>query len=113
MFHIMEQDMGPFNSFLANVPILYPLKTPETLGFSGVFRRYKMRSLAKSGLNNSRQFQMILTESKLVSKDYVEYSSVLKFYIKLASSGYIFFCFFLILKRDSNTGVFLRILQTF
>ena len=76
MFHIMDQDMSPFNSFLANVPILYPLKTPEALGFSGVFRRHKMRSLAKSGLNHSRQFQMILTESKLVSKDYIEYSSV-------------------------------------
>ena len=26
------------NPFLANVPILFPLKTPENLWFSGVFR---------------------------------------------------------------------------
>ena len=26
---------GIINSFLANIPILYPLKTPENLWFSG------------------------------------------------------------------------------
>ena len=31
-----------FNPFMANVPILYPLKTPENLWFSGVFRGYNM-----------------------------------------------------------------------
>ena len=30
------------NPFLVNVYILYPLKTPENLWFSGVFRGYKM-----------------------------------------------------------------------
>ena len=30
-----------FNPFLANVPILYPLETPDNLWFSGVFREYK------------------------------------------------------------------------
>ena len=29
------------NPFLVNVPILYPLKTPENLWFSGVFRGIK------------------------------------------------------------------------
>ena len=38
------------NPFLANVPILYPLETPENLWFSGVFRGYKMETLAKNGL---------------------------------------------------------------
>ena len=38
------------NPFLANVPILYPLKTSETLWFSGVFRGYKMGTLAGNGL---------------------------------------------------------------
>ena len=42
-----------FNSFLANVPILYPLKTPENQRFSGVFREYKMRTLARDGLINT------------------------------------------------------------
>ena len=37
------------NLFLANVPILYPLKTPENIRFSGVFRRYKMETLARNG----------------------------------------------------------------
>ena len=37
MFH------GYFNPFLANVPILYPLKTPEN-------HRYKMGTLARNGL---------------------------------------------------------------
>ena len=38
------------NPFLANVPILYPLKTPENQKFSGVFRGYKMETLARNGL---------------------------------------------------------------
>ena len=39
-----------FNSFLTNVPILYRLKTPENQRFSGVFRGYKMGTLARNGL---------------------------------------------------------------
>ena len=38
-----------FNSFLANAPILYPLKTPENLWLSGIFKGYKMRTLAING----------------------------------------------------------------
>ena len=38
------------NPFLAYVPILYPLETPENLWFSGVFRGYKMGTLARNGL---------------------------------------------------------------
>ena len=34
--------------FLANVPILYPLKIPDW--FSGVLRGYKMGTLARNGL---------------------------------------------------------------
>ena len=34
---------------LANVPILYPLKIPENLWFSGVFKGY-MGTLARNGL---------------------------------------------------------------
>ena len=40
-----------FNPFLANVPILYPLKTPENQRFSGVFRRSKKGTLARNGLS--------------------------------------------------------------
>ena len=38
------------NPFLTNVPILYPLKTPENQRFSIVFRGYKMGTLARNGL---------------------------------------------------------------
>ena len=34
--------------FLANIPILYPLKTPESITFSGAFRGYTIRTLAKN-----------------------------------------------------------------
>ena len=40
-----------FNLFLANFPILYPLKTPENLWFSGVFRGFKMGILARNGVH--------------------------------------------------------------
>ena len=38
------------NPFLANAPILYPLKTPENERFSDVFRGYKLGTLAANGL---------------------------------------------------------------
>ena len=39
------------NPFLLNVPILYPLKTPENQTFSGIFRGYEIEKLGKNGLN--------------------------------------------------------------
>ena len=54
-FHLLTNDhfQGDFlNPFLNNVPILYPLKTPENQRFSGVFRGYKMGTLARNGLTN-------------------------------------------------------------
>ena len=47
--------MGPF---LAIVPILYPLKTLENLRFSGIFRGYKMRTLARSRLTLIETLQL-------------------------------------------------------
>ena len=38
------------NLFRANIPILYPLKTPENLWFSDVSKGYKMGALARNGL---------------------------------------------------------------
>ena len=38
------------NPFLANVPILYLLKTPENLWFCGAFRGYKMGIFVRNGL---------------------------------------------------------------
>ena len=40
------------NPILANVPILYPLKTPENQRFPGIFRGYKMGTLARYGLKD-------------------------------------------------------------
>ena len=51
LFHVSKIfERVVFNPFLANVPILYPLKTPENQKFSGVFMGYKMGTLAKNGL---------------------------------------------------------------
>ena len=51
LFHVSKIfERIVFNPFLANVPILCPLKTPENFWFSGVFRGYKMGTLARNGL---------------------------------------------------------------
>ena len=47
---VCSNSFAKINPFLANVPILYPLKTPENLWFSSVFRGYKMGKLARNGL---------------------------------------------------------------
>ena len=48
---VLKKNVAFFiNPFLANVPILYPLKTPENLWFSGVFMGHKMGTLAGNGL---------------------------------------------------------------
>ena len=52
-----------FNPFLANVPILYPLNTPENHRFSGVFRGYKMETLARNGLNKKNKMKQIMSAS--------------------------------------------------
>ena len=45
--HIIKRDTNPF---LANVPILYPLKTAENIWFSGFFRGYKIGAMPGNGL---------------------------------------------------------------
>ena len=40
------------NPFKTNAPILYPLKTTESLWFSGVFRGYEMRAMTRNGSRN-------------------------------------------------------------
>ena len=53
---ISLQLLNKFNPFPVSVPILYPLKTPENLWFSGVFMAYKMGTLARSGLRKLISF---------------------------------------------------------
>ena len=43
-----------FSLFLTDVPISYPLRTPENIWFFGVFREYIMAALTKNGLNNTK-----------------------------------------------------------
>ena len=50
------------NPFLANVPILHALKTPENQRFSGVFRGCKMGTLVKNGL-----IKLVLSSSLITS----------------------------------------------
>ena len=46
--YFCRQKLHFFNPFLANVPILYPLRAPENQRFFGVFRGYKMEALART-----------------------------------------------------------------
>ena len=39
---LLGSDEEWINPFLVNVPILYTLKTPQNIWFSGIFRGYKM-----------------------------------------------------------------------
>ena len=48
------------NPFLANVSILYPLKTLVNQRFSGIFREYKIGKLARNGLNFLIQYQQLM-----------------------------------------------------
>ena len=47
---------GNISPFPANVPILCPMKTRENQRFSGVFRGYKMGTLARNGLIKNATF---------------------------------------------------------
>ena len=47
---MQRRKMLTFIPFVVNVFILYPLKAPTNLWFSGVFRVYKTGILARNGL---------------------------------------------------------------
>ena len=47
------------NPFLVNAPIEYPLKIPENLQFSGVFKEYKLATLPKNEYVNGRNSEEI------------------------------------------------------
>ena len=50
MKELFSETVNKFNLFPVNFPVLYPLETPGTLCFSGVFRGYKMGTSARNGL---------------------------------------------------------------
>ena len=39
------------NPFVPNAPFLYPMKTPETVNFSNIFKGQKKGALGTNGLN--------------------------------------------------------------
>ena len=80
--------MKQINSFLANVPILYLLKTSKNQKFSCVFRGYKMGTLAKNGLND--EIQNSLSETMITYKTC---------YYQLWPSIHFFIC----MRRNLNT----------
>ena len=43
------------NGYLANVPILYPLKTPENQTFFGVFLRFRNGNIGQKKVNNKNK----------------------------------------------------------
>ena len=51
--------------FLVNIPVLYSLKTPENISFTGVSTRYKMGTLARNGLR--RNAPNIPSETRLIN----------------------------------------------
>ena len=53
-FHVIPQCNISMNTFLTNVPILYPLRTQKNLWFSSVFKGYSMGTLARSMLTSGQ-----------------------------------------------------------
>ena len=50
---LLRHELFSLNPFMANVPILYPLKHQKAFGFLGVFWRYEMGALARNGFKKS------------------------------------------------------------
>ena len=65
--HTMTYSDYRLNPFLANVPILYLLKTPENLWFSVVFRGYQIGILARNRLIRMRPFCKLMYLEILVN----------------------------------------------
>ena len=61
----MHSSFHVLNPFLANVPVLYPQKTLENLWFFGVFRGYKMGTLARNGLSFTKLLTLFLSKRLL------------------------------------------------
>ena len=60
----MNTNVDLLNPLMANVPILYSLKTTENLRFSGIFREYKMGILARSGLSQNVAYVAYKTQNR-------------------------------------------------
>ena len=59
MKELFSETVNKFNLFPVNFPVLYPLETPGTLCFSGVFRGYKMGTSARNGLRAFDKVQYV------------------------------------------------------
>ena len=54
-----QHSLNQLNSFLAKVPILYPLKTQENSWFFSIFRRYEIGTLARNELKYINTFRKV------------------------------------------------------
>ena len=57
------------NTFSTNAPLLYPLKTPENLQFSDVFRGYRSGTLVENGLIFKKCFNQLFSSLKILGLD--------------------------------------------
>ena len=112
-----KSELGWFNPFSTNIPLLYPLKTSETLRFSDVFMGYKNRTLVENGLNTDFVQVFGWHWRKLEEAEATIHRSFIK---NLFSWKISKFCVFLkkagcsFIKKDTPTQVFfLYLSETF
>ena len=67
------------NPFLANIPILHTLKTPENQSFSDVFRGYKIGTVAKKwGKRNHDKIWMDISFKLTDTHQYLFFNPVMR-----------------------------------
>ena len=67
------------NASLVNITILYPLKTPESQTFCGVFRGYKMKTLARNILK-SDAFNLQFSRNHIPAREFAWIISKIFYY---------------------------------
>ena len=86
---LLSKNDSFFSPFQARVPILYPLKTPENLSFSGVFRGYKMEALVRNELIKSiktlTEIYILYVHNIFSINENYNILTVLKIYIYISS----------------------------
>ena len=86
---LLSKNHSFFSPFQSRVPILYPLKTPENLSFSGVFRGYKMEALVRNDLIKSiktlTEIYILYVHNIFSINENYNILTVLKIYIYISS----------------------------
>ena len=58
------------NPLLANIPILYPLKTSENRRLFGLFKGYKMQTLVINGSSTTKNIEVSDTDTRCLCQDF-------------------------------------------